>query len=228
VGLLSRLFGEAVKRIEASPRYQAVAEAHERTAPFESAAQGLAYSTLSDEEACARLREWIGAVDEVVQEAVESSARSRRSYAYDRAYRLLSAAADSAPVQPVDPACAALFREEENVGRLPLDQAFDLLAAREPKLAELRAEAASQATTQRPDARWKSYRERNGQVIHVLREHRRRADDPLLGTLLAQGIAMEYLRVIADVGPPRDLTESYFDDLANTDLGERPRPAATC
>jgi hypothetical protein len=101
--LLSRLFDEGLKRIEASPGYQAVADRVERTEPFESAARGLAYSTLSDSEACARLREWIGAPDGVVQEAVESSARLRRSYAGDRAYRLLSAAASNEPVQRLIP-----------------------------------------------------------------------------------------------------------------------------
>jgi hypothetical protein len=133
VGLLSRLFHEAVKRIEASPGYRAAAERYKRTEPFESAALGLAYSTLSDEEACAMLREWIGAADGVVQEAVESSAQSRRDYAHDRAYRLLSAALSNEPVQPIDPVSSRLFREEENLGRLPLGEAFDLLAAREPK-----------------------------------------------------------------------------------------------
>jgi hypothetical protein len=222
--LLSRLFDEGLKRLEASPGYQAVADRVERTEPFESAARGLAYSTLSDEEACARLREWIGAPDDVVREAVESSAHRRRSYAHDRAYRLLSAAASNELVQPIDLASVKLFRQEEDVGRLPLDQAFDFLAEREPKLAQLRAEAQSQTTTRSPDPRHKADHDSKRQLIQICREHQRRADE--LGTLLTRAIALEYLRVVASVGPPRDLAESYFDHLADTDLGERPPSAS--
>jgi hypothetical protein len=223
VGLLSRLFTAAVKRIEASRGYQAVAEQHERTEPFERAARGLAYSTLSDDEACARLREWIGTVDDVVWEAVESSARSRGDYVHDRAYRLLSAAANYTLVEPIDPASADLFREEENLGRLPLGEAFDLLAAREPKLAQLRSEAELEAATRPPEGRQQGHRDRNGKVQRILIERRCHADDPLLGTLLARLLAAEYLRAISNVGPPpRDVTTPFFQGVADTHLGQRP------
>ena len=225
MGLLSRLFSEAVKRVEASPGYQAVAEQHERTEPYESAAPGLAYSTLTDEEACTRLRKWIGGGSDALREAVESSARSRRGYISDRAYRLLNAAASNEPVQPIDPATAELFRAEEDLGRLPLGEAFDRLAEREPKLARLRAEAEAEAASRPPDDRWKGYQERNARAHRLLREHLSRADDPLLGTFLARHMAAEYLRAIAEVGPPGDLTTPFFDDLADTDLGERPPPS---
>src|SRR4051812_34079889 len=59
----------------------------------------------------------------------------------DRASRLIRAALDDAPVQPVDPAKAPLLQEFERWSQVPIREAFGRLDALAPGLAALGVEA---------------------------------------------------------------------------------------
>ncbi|MGZ4201105.1 MAG: hypothetical protein ACXVRH_03490 [Thermoleophilaceae bacterium] len=129
MSLLSRIGRAIERRMEASPG-----------AVYVSGARDIAWSPASDEEArdeLARrvdLRERLEDDRTAISDAVEELGRKRESFIDDRAYRLLSAAMTGSAVRPIDPAMADLFRREEQLGRMPLKEAFEQLAALQPRL----------------------------------------------------------------------------------------------
>lgn len=100
---------------------------------------GLARSELSDEQACERLRT-IALSSELGARGVVQEFERRRdnyvreSYLGDRAYRLAKAVLTDGPVESQEPALREQFRAEEELGRLPLDVAFERLAELVPDL----------------------------------------------------------------------------------------------
>lgn len=75
--------------------------------------------------------------DEAARRAVEHLSALRTDYLEDRAYRLLTAALTGTPVRGIDPAMRELFGAEAALGAMSLHDAFEHLAALEPRLREL-------------------------------------------------------------------------------------------
>jgi hypothetical protein len=200
--------GEAVlKRIAAIPAVQTEMERAERRMPVLRAARDAAYSSLDDEQAQARVAQSLDADASVIEDALELLER-QRSYCYieDRAYRLLAAAAAGTAVAPIQPEHAELFAEEESIGRMPIERAFQRLAEIEPQLLELE----QQARTARPS----KHRGEGAldQIDQSLRRLARTSDHELLRTILAANIAGQYLYLLADdtlLGTPET---AFFDN----------------
>jgi hypothetical protein len=229
MSLKGRLGGAVMKRIEALPWVQAEKERSERTGPSETAAIKLAPSALDDETATAKLRERLDASPAVLQEATIAMSKRRDDYLHDRAYRLLSAAAGDAPVQPIPPERVELFAREEALGRMPIQDAFALLAESEPRLADM--ERRARAHSRPPDA-GSQLPQDISRPLHRLIGGGAQAQDELLRTSLATSIVHQYPRLIGgeDVGTS---TETPYWELPRrmvvltSTLGPRPRkPAA--
>ena len=167
------------------------------------AAEELAYSSLSDEEARNRLRPRVAGSEQVVLDATEWLERQRDEYIGDRAYRLLLAAATDTPVKPIDPAMADHFAAERELGSMPLGEAFDRLAQLEPRLREL-AEAAS--------PRDPELRKHRSELVGI----GARSEHPLLSSDLAASIVMQYVLARGRSDRDPDLSKSYFEGPRKT------------
>jgi hypothetical protein len=200
-----------VKRIEALPSVQAEKERSERIGPSEMAARKLAHASLDDETATAKLRERLDASPAVLKEATIAMTKRRDDYLNDRAYRLLSAAAADAPVQPIPPERAELFAREEALGHMPIGEAFVLLAESEPRLADMERRARSRS---RPSDAGCGLAEDISGPLHRLVGGGAEVEDELLRTSLATSIVHQYLRLLGDedVGTS---TETPYWDLPN-------------
>ena len=215
MGVRSRIGKLILRRIESSPRVQQEQARHERLWPFVAAARDAAYSRDGDEDARNELirrtdlRSKLETEAAGVWDAVEWLGRDRGDYIGDRAYRLLTAAVAGLPVRPIDQAVAELFAREEHLGRQPLEQAFEELAALEPKLLDVR----SRLTAARPPAN-QSTKQRSPQAIDALKGLvgvTSASPDPLLKTDLAHSIALQYLTVVTTGAPDGERTTPYFD-----------------
>lgn len=205
---VSRRLGKAVlKRIEASPRVQAQIARSERTAPVTRAAHKAAFSSLDDEAAKTKLGEQLKAEPHVA----EALAHFHRpdDYIGDRAYRLLAAAAADTPMEPIPPARAELFAQEESIGRMPIEQAFQKLAAIEPGLLGLQGQA--EAVAKNGDPRSCNLPKHIKEPLHRLVGGGSRNLHEILHTNLATSIVHQYLETLAGntrFGTP-DI--AYFD-----------------
>ncbi len=74
-----------------------------------------------------------------VEEALTHFHR-RDDYIDDRTYRLLAAAAADTTVAPIPLERVDLFAQEEEIGRMPMEQAFGRLAEIEPGLLDLKSQ----------------------------------------------------------------------------------------
>jgi hypothetical protein len=213
MGLGARLGKAVLKRIEASPGVQEQIARSERTMPVTRAAHKEAYSPLDDEAAKASLCERLEAErevtgPEVVQEAL-THFRQRDEYIDDRAYRLLAAAATDTAVAPTPLERADLFAQEEEIGRMPMEQAFERLAEIEPGLLYLKSQIEAVETNgDRSDCGLpKHIRE----PLHRLVGGGASSNHELLHTTLATSIVHQYLRQLAGdkrLGTP---DVAYFD-----------------
>jgi hypothetical protein len=149
VSLLSRIGSLVARRIRSTPEFQERVERQQRAVPYWMAARDLAYSSMPDEQVQAELRSRLGTDDIALADAIEFSAHRRSDFISDRGFRLLSAVAEDAPVRPIDPALVDLFNQEEEIGRLPLGEAFQRLAQLEPGLKGVAAQAESEAIGER-------------------------------------------------------------------------------
>jgi hypothetical protein len=231
MGLGGRLGTAVLKRIEASPTVQEKMARSERTMPVTRAAHKEAYSSLDDESAKARLRERLEAEPEVVEEALTHFLR-RDDYIDDRAYRLLAAAAAGTTVAPIPADRAELFRQEESIGRMPMEQAFERLAEIEPGLLDLKSQI--EAVEKNGDRRDCGLPKQIREPLHRLVGGGASSDHELLQTSLATSIVHQYLEMLAGntrFGTP-DI--SYFESpikhfvatgvLFDFRRSKRPRP----
>jgi len=204
MSLKARLGNAVQKRIEAIPSVEAAMARSERLGPIEGAAWRTACGTLDDEAARATLSEQLNADPATIREATIELSRRRDDYLSDRAYRLLSAAAAGSPVQPIPPERAELFAAEENLGRMPMEDAFGRLAIAEPRLAGIRRRVADQnaGTDGRGCGRLSAdVKEELGELVGGAAS----GEDELLNTSLASSIVHQYLEMLAgdsDSGPP--------------------------
>lgn len=166
-----------------------------------------AYSAASDEVAVRRLRDHVTSHPAEARAALKLYAQRRDRFDLDRAYRLLAAAVTGEAVQPIPSDRYGLFDRERQLGRMPLSEAFAVLADREPQLRNLAAAARSKAhstgATHSPDedaettTSWKAPPDENAQ------------DDPLYRSELARSIATQYLAIV-DGSHDGDASSSYF------------------
>jgi len=202
--------GKAVmKRIEASPAMQAQKERSERISPAQRAARQTAHSSLNDEDAKLALRDRLDADSSVLTEATIDLARRRDDYIADRAYRLLSAATSDTPVQPIPPERQALFAEEEAIGRMPIEQAFQRLAGLEPRLLDVRGEA--EASSPDEDAEESGLLKRFDEMLRRLVGGGASRDHELLHTTLASSIVHQYLWQLTGETRFGSPSAAYFD-----------------
>ncbi len=238
---LARAMGRTImKRLESSPAVREQMEKSERARPVLGEVNRLVYSPLGDSEVCARLRERVPGDGVGVTEALEHSARMRDDFIRDRAYRLLAAAAAGDPVEPIQPAKRELFAAEENLGRMPLRQAFEFLEQLEPGLRKARAAVESLPPEPRPSpgADRPSGKVRVGpdqRIRRALNEHAAVGptsanDHALVRTNLANSIATTYLDILVRNPSGGDTSVSYFDSPAKRQVssgrlfGKKPPP----
>jgi hypothetical protein len=164
-------------------------------------AVALAQSDLSDEEARERLHRIAVASDFGARGVVQHLKQRRDSYLGDRAYRLAEAVMDGRAVKPQDIALRVQFRGEEELGRLPLELAFDRLANAAPDL----------------DA-WRTAVLCEGLPIHVPEMKRVQKvvgpkasqGDALARSDVASAIAIMYLSMLAEGKQAETQDASYF------------------
>ncbi len=166
------------------------------------AALRAAYSNVSDEQAAWQLRDIVASNTASLRAALRLFAEPRDRFDMDRAYRLLDAAMNGGPVQPIPEERRELFQREESLGRMPLADAFTFLADHEPRLRE--CATASEANL---GASQSHERRRKMTVWEVLGVDGH--GDPLCKTELARSIAVQYLGIV-DGSRSGDSSLSYF------------------
>lgn len=212
MSLKGRLGKAVMKRVEAMPSIQAANERSERIGPTLRAAMKAAYSPLGDEAARMELASRLASDPEILREATLDLSDHRRDYARDRAYRLLSAAVAGTPVEPTPPERRELFAEEEVLGRMPIEQAFEQLAELQPLLLEAKRQAQARDTNIEPSERAKGALS----ALHRSEADREIAgeaseDRELLNTTVANSIVNQYLQQLAGVPEMGTPSASYFD-----------------
>jgi hypothetical protein len=103
---------------------------------IQSAARDHARSRLSDIDACTALAAEISGLPAGAIEAEIARWPPRDDFVNDRAFRLLVGVRDGV-VPAIDGNCREQFAREEELGRLPLPEAFGRLAATCPELTDL-------------------------------------------------------------------------------------------
>lgn len=161
----------------------------------------LARSTQADDVLVAQLRRRIAGDTGSAWCLKEQLENRRHSYDYDRAYRLLVAALSNTSVQPPEAGRRARLREEEELGRLPLKDAFERLVHVVPELAEMRRDLEA-----KPVQPLTSYSERITKLMGYGSSHQ----GDLAGSAMAAGIAMSYLEVLAGDTRRGDAQTPYF------------------
>lgn len=216
MGLKQQLGQAVMKRIEAMPSVKASVERDRRIGPVFLAASQLAYGALDDDSAKAQLRSRQEAEPELLRDAAIERSKHREDYVGDRVYRLLSAAAADAPVQPIPPERAGLFSREAALGRKSMQEAFSQLARLEPALGEIESDVRSgerrfDRGDRSPPAGLqllsKRMQARLGELVGGAAQH----EDELLCTNLAGSIAHQYLRILAGDAHLGKTTESFFE-----------------
>ena len=117
-----------------NPEIRAQIEQQHRAMDVAQLAIRAARGSAQDHDACDGLADQLAADPLTVNQAVDHLAALRTDYLGDRAFRLLTAARDRTDVRPIDPAVRDQFNDEARLGSVPLDRAFEELAALEPRL----------------------------------------------------------------------------------------------
>jgi hypothetical protein len=216
VGLKQQLGQAVMKRIEAMPSVKASVERDRRLGPAFLAATQLAYGALDDESAKAQLCSRLAGESELLRDAAIERSEHREDYVADRVYRLLSAAAADAPVQPIPPERAGLFSREAALGRMPMQEAFGRLARLEPALGEIESDVRSgerrfDSGGGSPPAGRQLLSKRVEQRLRELVGGAAQREDELLRSDLAGSIAHQYLRILAGDAHLGKTTESFFE-----------------
>jgi hypothetical protein len=163
--------------------------------PVVRAAHRAAESDEPDESAVLRLSSVVASAGRDARVALKYFADYRGEFETDRAYRLLEAAVKGEAVLPIREDCRELFGEEERLGRMPLADAFAVLAECTPGLRELAASASASADGEaRAVEAKRESEERRGASSMLLYE----ADDgdALLDSVIARSIVAQYLQIL--------------------------------
>lgn len=172
------------------------------------ASVSLARTSRDDECLVVQLRQQIAEdIDAAWRMKVHLETR-RRSYDYDRAYRLLVAALTNTPVQPPEACRQVRFKEEEELGRMPLGEAFDRLVHVVPELDEMRRSLES-----KPFQTLRPHFDQIKKLMGSASPH----DGDVAGSTIAVGIAMNYLLVLTGDTRRGNADTPYFV------MVERPR-----
>ena len=145
--VIKRALDYAVAHPPSSPEALERTERAKRSVAISQAALDQAASSADDSAAAAVLRSEVTDRGAVVRDAIDALANPRDNYLYDRAFRLLTAAVDGGPVRPIDSAVRDLFLGEQQLGRLPLEDAFASLARTEPRLRDVEREIVAQRSS---------------------------------------------------------------------------------
>ncbi|HYM56173.1 MAG TPA: hypothetical protein VES97_12490 [Solirubrobacteraceae bacterium] len=166
----------------------------------------LAQSKLSDEEARRRLHKIAAASEFDTGDLVREFERRRDnyvrdSYLGDRAYRLAMAVMTGRAVESPDPALGDQFHLEEELGRLPLEAAFDRLTSVAPGLGAWRTAVEDGLVMHVPELRRlkKTVGPDASQSNAVVRSH------------IAIAVATAYLSVLVSNADRGDLKTPYFE-----------------
>jgi hypothetical protein len=186
--------------------------ARQNAHPVFLAAWNAAHSAAPDSVVITGLRELVDRHPDSARAAWQVSAELTRDldqFEFDRMRRLLTAAINDGPVEPIPDSRRDLFAREEQLGHLSLRDAFSYLAELCPALQGL-AECANVAAAAGTASDLRSASNRTGSTLALSD-----ATDPLLASVLAQSIVVAYLRAVeradADV-----LRRSYFALPAKT------------
>jgi hypothetical protein len=208
MSLAGRLGKALLNRMEALPGVQEEMERAERTAPVIRVGRNVAYGSLDDEKVKAMLCERPEAEPKVVDEAL-THFRWRDDYIGDCTYHLLAAAASATTVASILPERAELFMQEESIGPVPIEHAFQRLAEIEPRLLDVKQEA--HALDAGKDAQGCGLPKHLRQSLGGLVGGGASSDHELLHTSLATSIVYQYLEQLTGntrLGSP---STAYFD-----------------
>jgi hypothetical protein len=174
-----------------------------------------AHSAEPDEDARRHLMEELASNGQHAQDALAIFERMRGQFDADRAYRLLYAAMTDTPVQPIAADRRDLFLREEQLGRMPLSEAFGFLAKHQPVLYQLEkaTRAAVEHVTQALTDEAKSRDDSVEAPLHIsalLGPSAQDCTDPLLRSQIALSIASQYLAIVAGSHDGDDSC-SYFE-----------------
>lgn len=135
----------------------------------------LAQSAKTDDEARVLLQGKVAQYPKGATHALTMLGSHRDSFEQDRAYRLLEAVVTHSPVSEVDPQLGELFRREQELGNMPIEDAVAYISELEPRLIDLESSQARR------------------DVVRRLVGPRATHDDPLVRTQLALSIMCHYI-----------------------------------
>jgi hypothetical protein len=168
----------------------------------------LASSTASDDDARAQLRPLVQAHPEMASRVVEHLRKYRDAYVTDRAYRLVCAAIEDTPVQPVDADQREYFERERELLQLPNREAFARLARLVPELGEFVRQAASPGGGDALANPFSRLSRRLDTAVGPLSHH----PDPLVRSWLAVNVVFTHLDEVSG-RPPRGETLTTKDGI---------------
>jgi hypothetical protein len=163
--------------------------------PVIRAAHRAAESDESDESAALRLSSVVAGARRDARAALKYFADQRDEFERDRAYRLLEAAVKGQPVLPIREERRELFGEEETLGRMPLADAFAVLAGCKPELRELAAEAAASAGSEPTAVQAKQQSGERRRVSSMVLDEVD-GGGGVCGSGLARSIVAQYLQIL--------------------------------
>ncbi len=219
---LDKSIGSLLER----PEVQASVERGQRLIAIAEQARKIARSDIDDTAACDRLTESLPDDRELARGVVELLAVGRTSYVDDRAYRLLCASLDGCHVRPIGPGVREQFLAEAELGRRSLADAFEELAALEPRLRETDLRRIVDPRTGRSG--WGIGK------TEILVGRWARSPHPILNTDLAEEVVSEHRAAIGEGQGADDQPSAPFFDREHTPvegfprflLVEDPRPRA--
>ncbi len=188
--------GISIIRQLARPRDSRADERHAMAEECRSAAR----STLTDQEAVEGLCDTLQQNNVLAESVVNALSHSRYSYVDDRAFRLAKAALSGGAVQAMYPGQRRLFEKERNLGRMPIEEAFEWLVQIVPELDEVRRAVKSQGRPIVP--RFKE--------VDKLLGPDSLSSDELVRTRLAALVARRYLGALVGNTERGDMQTPYF------------------